>query len=147
MMADRPSHATLPWSHRKALTTFPPIAAISMSWSWTSTSSAFAHRRRSKASGFKTSRKDTITTTSGDCLPDMTAGSLLVGFSDLQNFHVFRFTETTAELTYESATPWNGYASVQCVTPGAVRGNEADFWFCADADLVKVTLASLGTLK
>ncbi|RVD69975.1 MAG: hypothetical protein E5V62_06075 [Mesorhizobium sp.] len=33
------------------------------------------------------------------------------------------------------------------MTPGEVRGSELDFWFCADADLVKVTLTALGTFK
>ncbi|RWG72108.1 MAG: hypothetical protein EOQ68_29735 [Mesorhizobium sp.] len=32
------------------------------------------------------------------------------------------------------------------MTPGAVRGSDADFYFCADSDLVKVTFASQGQL-
>ncbi|RWN72294.1 MAG: hypothetical protein EOS02_27570 [Mesorhizobium sp.] len=83
----------------------------------------------------------------GGCLVDLNDASLLVGFSSSEQIYAFRLGEATSELSFASSTIWNGYTRIQCVTPGEVRGNEADFWFCADADLVKVTLTALGTHK
>ncbi len=83
----------------------------------------------------------------GCCLVDLTENALYVGFSSDQRIFAFTLTQTTSTLAYESAANWNGYSSIQCVTPGEVRGSEADFWFCADTDLVKVTLTVLGTPK
>lgn len=80
------------------------------------------------------------------CLVDFTTSALLVGATTSTIFSVL---VTASEITpiFESTSPWEGYSSLQCVTPGQVRGSEADVYFCADADLVKVTFTSTGVVK
>ncbi|ESX98740.1 hypothetical protein [Mesorhizobium sp. LNJC405B00] len=73
--------------------------------------------------------------------------SLLVGFSSNQQIFAFHLTAEAVERGYQSIASFGGYSDIQCVTPGESRGSEADFYFCADIDLVKVTLTSLGTFK
>jgi hypothetical protein len=86
---------------------------------------------------------------SGDpgCLVDFSASALLVGVSDDLSLFSLLMTLTEITLAYASAEGWGGYTTVQCVTPGEVRGSDADFYLCADADLVKVTFTSSGVLK
>ncbi|RWB65652.1 hypothetical protein, partial [Mesorhizobium sp.] len=99
---------------------------------------------------YTSSGTNATTNTMGDCgLSDVTGGALLVGFSGGQEiFSVFLDgANDVADVAYRSSTSWDGYANIECVTPGEVRGSEADFYFCADADLVKVTFTSLGTIK
>ncbi|RVC45108.1 hypothetical protein EN781_11265 [Mesorhizobium sp. M4A.F.Ca.ET.090.04.2.1] len=83
----------------------------------------------------------------GTCLSETNTGAVLVGFADNEQIFAFYVTASTIERSYQSIASFGGYSSIQCVTPGEVRGSELDFWFCADADLVKVTLTSLGTFK
>lgn len=80
------------------------------------------------------------------CLIDFSTSALLVGATSTTIFSVL---VTAPEITpvFESTSPWEGYSSIQCVTPGHVRGSEADVYFCADADLVKVTFTSTGVIK
>lgn len=80
------------------------------------------------------------------CLIDFSTSALLVGATSTTIFSVL---VTAPEITpvFESTSPWEGYSSIQCVTPGQVRGSEADVYFCADADLVKVTFTSTGVIK
>ncbi|MER9687137.1 hypothetical protein [Mesorhizobium sp. M0139] len=86
-----------------------------------------------------------------DCaaLVDVAGGTVLVGFSS--NEQIFSFYADSAtgliERSYQSTASFGGYANIECVTPGEVRGSEFDVYFCADADLVKVTLTALGTFK
>ncbi|TIR00826.1 phage tail protein [Mesorhizobium sp.] len=84
----------------------------------------------------------------GGCLVDFASSALVVGFSS-DNARLFSVLLTATDIApaFESASGWEGYASLQCITPGAVRGSDADFYVCADTDLVKVTLTSQGTLK
>lgn len=84
-----------------------------------------------------------------DCaaMVDLNGKAVFVGFSDNQQIFAFSLTATTIERSYQSIASFGGYSSIQCVTPGEVRGSELDFWFCADADLVKVTFTALGTFK
>ncbi|MET3521466.1 hypothetical protein [Mesorhizobium abyssinicae] len=79
----------------------------------------------------------------GACL----SGTVLVGFSDAEQIFAFYVTASTIERSYQSITSFGGYSSIQCVVPGEIRGSELDFWFCADGDLLKLTLTSLGTFK
>lgn len=83
----------------------------------------------------------------GGCLVDIGSGAILVGFSSTQQIYAFHLTLSVSELSFASTVSWDGYASIQCVTAGEIRGSEADFWFCADTDLVKVTLTAQGTFK
>ncbi|WP_156752670.1 hypothetical protein [Mesorhizobium sp. WSM3873] len=78
---------------------------------------------------------------------DINNGAILVGFADNEQIFSFYFAESSAVRAYQSSASWGGYSSIQCVTPGEVRGSELDFYFCADADLVKVTLTATGALK
>ncbi|OWK18294.1 hypothetical protein AJ88_03645 [Mesorhizobium amorphae CCBAU 01583] len=81
------------------------------------------------------------------CLVDINGAAVLVGFSSAEEIFAFYLTTTTVERSYQSIASFGGYSSIQCVTPGAVRGSEFDVWFCADTDLLKVTLTALGTFK
>ncbi|TIN65591.1 MAG: hypothetical protein E5Y26_04610 [Mesorhizobium sp.] len=83
----------------------------------------------------------------GGCLVDFNTSALVVGFTTSSD-QIFSVMLTVDDITpvYQSGTGWEGYSSIQCVTPGAVRGSDADFYFCADSDLVKVTFASQGQL-
>ncbi|TIR87125.1 MAG: hypothetical protein E5X04_00210, partial [Mesorhizobium sp.] len=84
----------------------------------------------------------------GGCLIDFANSALMVGFtSDNARLFSVLLTATDIAPAYESASGWEGYSSLQCITPGAVRGSDADFYVCADTDLVKITLTSQGTLK
>ncbi|TJV66738.1 MAG: hypothetical protein E5X80_05010 [Mesorhizobium sp.] len=78
---------------------------------------------------------------------EVNGGAVYVGFTDSAQIFSFYFTKNTVVRGYQSAASWSGYSSIQCVTPGEVRGSELDFWFCADTHLVKVTLTALGTFK
>jgi hypothetical protein len=80
-------------------------------------------------------------------MSDINAGAVYVGFTDAAQIFAFYFTDSSAVRSYQSSAAWGGYSSIQCVTPGEVRGSDLDFYFCADADLVKVTLTQLGTIK
>lgn len=84
-----------------------------------------------------------------DCfaMVDINGAAVYVGFSDNEQIFAFYATGSTIERSYQSLASFGGYSDIQCVTPGESRGSELDFWFCADADLVKVTLTGLGTLK
>ncbi|TIO62936.1 phage tail protein [Mesorhizobium sp.] len=86
---------------------------------------------------------------SGDpgCLIDFATSALLVGVSDDVSLFSVLMTAADISLAYASAEGWGGYSTVQCVTPGAVRGSDADFYLCADADLVKAVFTSTGILK
>ncbi|RUX21984.1 hypothetical protein EOA13_36530 [Mesorhizobium sp. M7A.F.Ca.US.011.01.1.1] len=83
------------------------------------------------------------------CLIELGDGAIYVGSTDDQQLFCYYYQASTETLTLatETIVSWGGYASIQCLTPGAVRGNEADVWICADADLVKVTFTALGTIK
>lgn len=83
------------------------------------------------------------------CLIEIGEGAIYVGSTDDQQLfcYCYKAGVETLTLATETAASWGGYASIQCLTPGAVRGNEADVWICADADLVKVTFTALGTIK
>ncbi|RWK19807.1 MAG: hypothetical protein EOR43_23065 [Mesorhizobium sp.] len=90
----------------------------------------------------------TSATPAGGCLVDVNgATSVLVGFADNEQIYSYVMTATTVERAFQSGTSWLGYSDIQCVTPGAVRGSEFDVYFCADADLLKATFTSQGTLK
>lgn len=80
---------------------------------------------------------------------DVTGGALLVGFSGAQSIFsvLIDGPNDSVSVAYRSSDSWQGYSNIECVTPGAVRGSEADFHFCADSDLVKVTFTALGTVK
>lgn len=83
------------------------------------------------------------------CLIEIGDGALYVGSTDDQQLFCYYYKAADESLTLatETAVSWGGYASIQCLTPGAVRGSETDVWVCADADLVKVTFTALGTIK
>ncbi|RWK17050.1 MAG: hypothetical protein EOR43_28825 [Mesorhizobium sp.] len=81
------------------------------------------------------------------CLVDFAASALLVGVSSDVGLFSVLLTATDISLASSSAEGWGGYSSVQCVTPGEVRGSDADFYLCANADLVKVTFTATGILK
>ncbi|MER9726898.1 MULTISPECIES: hypothetical protein [unclassified Mesorhizobium] len=100
------------------------------------------------AIGATSSNSATSSTVTGGCLADVGVGSSpLVGFSSNQQIFAFHLTAEAVERGYQSIASFGGYSDIQCVTPGESRGSEADFYFCADTDLVKVTLTSLGTFK
>lgn len=81
------------------------------------------------------------------CLIDFSSSAILVGVSSDVGLFSVHMTSAAVTLAYSSAEGWGGYTSVQCVTPGENRGGEVDVWLCADADLVKVTFTSSGTVK
>ncbi|RWK12541.1 phage tail protein [Mesorhizobium sp.] len=88
-----------------------------------------------------------IIPTQAGCLVDFPASALVVGFtSDSTQLFSVLLTATDISPAWQSASGWEGYSSLQCITPGTVRGANADFYVCADADLVKVTFTSQGTL-
>ncbi|RWD33354.1 MAG: hypothetical protein EOS22_00985 [Mesorhizobium sp.] len=96
------------------------------------------------------SSSDSATSASviGGCLVDVNpTNSVVVGFADNQQAFAYWLTAETTERTFQSSASWLGYSGIQCVTPGAVRGSEFDVYFCADADLLKATFTSQGTLK
>ncbi|RJT32805.1 hypothetical protein D3227_25740 [Mesorhizobium waimense] len=84
------------------------------------------------------------------CLIEIGEGAIYAGSTDDQQLFCYYYKASATEtltLATETAASWGGYASIQCLTPGANRGNEADVWVCADNYLVKVTFTALGTIK
>ncbi|RWF66630.1 hypothetical protein [Mesorhizobium sp.] len=83
------------------------------------------------------------------CLIEIGDGAIYAGSTDDQQLfcYYYKGSDDSLTLATETATSWGGYSSIQCLTPGAVRGGETDVWVCADADLVKVTFTALGTIK
>ncbi|WP_287306006.1 hypothetical protein, partial [Mesorhizobium sp.] len=83
------------------------------------------------------------------CLIEIGEGAIYVGSTDDQQLFCYYYEASGDLLTLatETATSWEGYASIQCLTPGGARGGEVDVWICADTDLVKVTFTALGTIK
>lgn len=97
---------------------------------------------------------DTIASVSGTGTPSMVClsaiGSGAVYFGAMNSEQLFAYhidASGNVSRSYQSVTSWQSYTSIQCIAPGEVRAAEVDFWICADADLVKVTLTSLGTFK
>jgi hypothetical protein len=89
--------------------------------------------------------------TLGACLQDVgNTRALFVAFTSTAQIYCYlldtsSFPTETFEQVYASGDAWNGYSDVQCVTPGGVSSG-AVFYFCADADLVKVTFNNSGLL-
>ncbi|RVD16859.1 MAG: hypothetical protein EOS73_25435 [Mesorhizobium sp.] len=84
------------------------------------------------------------------CLIEIGDGAIYAGSTDDQQLFCYYYKASVPEtltLATETAAGWGGYASIQCLTPGAIRGNEADVWICADNVLVKVIFTAIGTIK
>ncbi|MBZ9759501.1 hypothetical protein LB553_01190 [Mesorhizobium sp. CA8] len=86
------------------------------------------------------------------CLQDVTASkTLMVATAASGQFYCYQLNTSqapteTVEQVYASGSGWNGYSTLQCVTPGGIVGGNAVFYLCADSDLVKISFTSEGLL-
>ena len=86
------------------------------------------------------------------CLQDIsTTKAIMVATAASGQFYCYQLNTATApaetvEQVYASGAAWNGYSSLQCVTPGGIVGGNAVFYLCADSDLVKVVFSPEGLL-